>query len=398
MLYRKDEITGNELSQLGFGCMRLPRGPFGIDMTKSEEIIRYAIDNGVNFFDTAWMYNGSEDALGTIIKKLGVRDKIYLTSKLPWITAKKEADLERYLTESLSRLQTDYIDYYFMHMLTDYTAWERLISWGIIDKIDAWKKSGKIRSIGFSFHGSPSDYMKILNSYDWDITLIQYNYSDENFQAGVRGLRAASKRGIPVVIMEPLLGGRLANALPDKAALELSHANKVSGIARTPAEWAFDWIWNQPEPTVVLSGMSNLNMVQENITSASRAEPGFLSEKELSAIEAARRIWNASNKINCTGCGYCMPCPAGVNIPGCFSSYNTSYSHGLIAGIRSYFMSTSLLNNPQIASKCVKCGRCEKLCPQKLPIINNLSDVKKRLEPLPMMMALVLARKITKKD
>ncbi|MDR0986590.1 MAG: aldo/keto reductase [Ruminococcus sp.] len=396
MIYRKDEISGNNLSQLGFGCMRLTRSAFGINMAKAEEIIKYAYEQGVNFFDTAYMYSGSEEALGTIINKLGIRDKVYLTSKLPWITAKKESDLDRYLNESLSRLSTSYIDYYFMHMLTDYTAWEKLLSWGVIDKIEEWKKAGKIRAIGFSFHGSYSDYMKILNAYDWDITLIQYNYSDPNFQAGVKGLRAANKRKIPVVIMEPLLGGRLANALPEKAAAEFKRAK--TNPVKTPAEWAFDWIWNQPEPTVVLSGMSSMEMVRENIISASRAEPGCLSDKDLAVIETVRKIWNESNKINCTGCGYCMPCPGGVNIPGCFASFNTSYSHGRVAGIRSYFMSTSLINNPQIASKCMKCGKCEKVCPQKLPIMSNLTEVKKRLEPFPVMAAMVIARKITKKD
>jgi predicted aldo/keto reductase-like oxidoreductase len=196
--------------------------------------------------------------------------------------------------------------------------------------------------------------------------------------------------------MEPLLGGRLANALPEKAAAEFKRANSNSGIQRSPAEWAFDWLWNQPEPTVVLSGMSNMDMVRENITSASRAEPGCLSDKDLAVIENVRRIWNESNKVNCTGCGYCMPCPGGVNIPGCFSSYNTSFSHGRVAGIRNYVMSTSLINNPQIASKCIKCGKCEKVCPQKLPIIQHLTEVKKRLEPFPVMAAMVIARKVMK--
>jgi predicted aldo/keto reductase-like oxidoreductase len=398
MLYRKDEITGNSLSQLGFGCMRLPRSAFGIDINKSEELIRLAIENGVNFFDTAYMYNGSEEVLGTIINKLDVRDKIYLTSKLPWIMAKKPEDLDFYLDESLSRLKTDHIDYYFVHMLTDYSAWEKLVSWGIIDKIEEWKKAGKIRSIGFSFHGSYSDYIKILNAYDWEMCILQYNYSDENFQAGIRGIRAAKKRDIPVVIMEPLLGGRLANALPEKALHEFHHANSATGINRTPAEWAFDWLWNQPEPTVVLSGMNSVSMVKENITSASRAKEGMFSESELTTIQKVCEIWNESNKVNCTGCAYCMPCPMGVNIPGCFASYNASFSQGYIYGLRSYFMSTSLLNNPQIASKCVRCGKCEKICPQKLPIMDNLSDVKKRLEPAPFMLAMLLSRKFTGKD
>jgi predicted aldo/keto reductase-like oxidoreductase len=396
MIYRKDNKTGKNLSQLGFGCMRFPRNTFGIDMAKTEELIRTAVDGGVNYFDTAWMYGGSEEALGTIIKKLGIREKIYITSKLPWIAAKKAADLDRYFEDSLKRLQTDYIDYYFCHMLTDFSAWETLVSWGILTKIDDWKRSGKIGAIGFSFHGAYDDFMQILNAYDWDICLIQYNYSDENFQAGVKGLRAAHEKGMPVVIMEPLLGGKLA-ALPEKAERIFRKANAEADITRTPAEWAFDWIWNQPEPTVVLSGMSNLDMLNENIASASRANVNCLSENDLSVIENVRAVFNESNKINCTGCGYCSPCPAGVNIPGCFSSYNISYARGWVQGLRNYMMSNSLMNNPQIASRCIKCRKCEKVCPQKLLISKLMTDVKKRLEPAPLMFGMKIARNIIKK-
>jgi predicted aldo/keto reductase-like oxidoreductase len=397
MIYREDKKTGNTLSQLGFGCMRFPRNTFGIDMTKSEEIIRYAAENGVNYYDTAYSYNGSEEALGTIIRKLGIREKVFISTKLPWISAKSPADLDRCFAESLSRLKTDYIDYYFMHLLTDYAAWEKLVGWGIKERIAEWKRSGQIRAVGFSFHGSQADFLKILNAYDWDICLIQYNYSDENFQAGVTGLRAAHEKGMPVVIMEPLLGGRLANSLPEKALKEFSRANAEINIDRSPAEWGFDWIWNQPEPTVVLSGMNELSMIEENIRSASRAEAGFLSERELIAIETVRRIWLERNKINCTGCGYCMPCPSGVNIPGCFSCYNSSYIHGFGTGFKSYLMSTSQFSSPHGASTCVHCRRCEKVCPQKIAISDRMNDVKKRLEPPPLALLIKLMRRKNKK-
>jgi predicted aldo/keto reductase-like oxidoreductase len=393
MIYREDKKTGNKLSQLGFGCMRFPHSGFGIDMAKSEEIIRYAIDNGVNYFDSAYTYSGSEEALGTIIKKLGVRDKVFITSKLPWMMVKNAPDIDRFFAESFERLKTDYIDYYFMHILTDFGAWEKLVAWGIKERIEQWKKTGKIRAIGFSFHGAYDDFIKILNDFDWDICLIQYNYFDENFQAGVKGLRAAHDKGIPVVIMEPLLGGRLVNNLPEKAVHVFKNANEELGAKRSPAEWGLDWVWNQPEPTVVLSGMSSLPMVEENIRSASRAEVGCLSTQELTVIESVRKIWNANNKINCTGCGYCMPCPKGVNIPGCFSCYNTSYAQGFFTGLRLYMMTTAQMNTPQGASACVHCHRCERTCPQKIAISDRMTDVKKRLEPAPVAFLTRMVRK-----
>jgi predicted aldo/keto reductase-like oxidoreductase len=239
--------------------------------------------------------------------------------------------------------------------------------------------------------------MQILSAFDWDVTLIQYNYSDENFQAGVRGLKAAHEKGMSVIIMEPLLGGRLANALPEAATQMFNRENTEDGINRTPAEWAFDWIWNQPEPTVVLSGMNSLDMLIENITSASRAKPGCLTAHDLAVIAGVREIWDKSNKVNCTGCGYCSPCPYGVNIPGCFSSYNISYSRGYAEGLKSYFMSNSLLNSPQTASKCIACHRGEKFCPQKLPIPELLLKVRKRLEPAPFIWGMSIARKFMKK-
>ncbi|GHV83464.1 aldo/keto reductase [Spirochaetia bacterium] len=394
MKYRQDLRSGRELSALGFGCMRFPK-VFGgaIDIKKTDALIMDAIKNGVNYFDTAWMYPGSEDALGTILANNGARKQVYIATKLPVLFCKNGADFDRYFNESLKRLKTDYIDYYLMHMLTDFASWEKLKSFGIENWITQKKKSGEIKQIGFSFHGSLGEFIKILNDYDWEFCQIQYNYSDENYQAGVGGLKAAAAKKIPVIIMEPLLGGKLANNLPNAASQVFNKANP----ARSVVGWALGWLWDQSEVTVVLSGMSTQNQLTENLAIAQDFEAGCLTENDRAVYLEVKNVFNASYKIHCTGCNYCMPCPKGVNIPGCFSAYNSSYLISHIEGFKQYLTSTAATSvENHCASMCVECGKCEEHCPQHLPIRNNIKAVRRRLEPLYFRFILSVTRGVLK--
>ncbi|MDR0290923.1 MAG: aldo/keto reductase [Treponema sp.] len=377
MQYRVEKKSGNRLSVLGFGCMRFPRHIAGIDMRKSEEMGMRAIEGGLNYFDTAWMYPGSEEALGTIFEKNNARKKIFITTKLPVFMLKSSADFDKYFYQSLKRLKTDYIDYYLMHMITDMDQWVKLKSWGIEDWIAEKKKAGQIRQIGFSFHGSCADFLKIIDDYDWELCMIQYNYSDENFQAGVTGLKKASEK-MPVVIMEPLLGGRLATGLP-KEAVEIFKKLKP-GLS--PAAWALNWVWNQGEVALLLSGMGSIAQLDENLNLAATACAGMLGEPELEAYKKSLEVINRACKIGCTGCNYCMPCPKGVNIPGSFSAYNAIYSMGYVAGMHQFVTSTGLTSERSGSpSQCGQCGKCETHCPQNLPIMKHLGQVARRMEP-----------------
>lgn len=386
MQYRKDPRSGNQLSQLGFGCMRFSdnlASSFGLSLKKNtfdekkiENLLVEAVDKGINYFDTAYLYAGSEEFLGATLKKYGLRDKVYIATKLPTMFAKKAEDLDKYFDIELERLQTDHIDYYLFHMLSDMDSWNALCSWGVKEWIAGKKASGQIRQIGFSFHGAQDVFLKLLDAYDWDFVQIQYNYSDENFQAGTTGLKAAAAKGIPVMIMEPLLGGRLATGLPEKAVKRF--AQEAKDI--TPGAWGLNWVWNHPEVTVVLSGMNEEAQLGENVRTADAAVPGMLTDSDLAVYDDVRKIFNDSYKIHCTGCHYCMPCPAGVNIPGCFSAYNTWNAISKSTGSMQYGMTTLLSGDPAYAGLCKKCGACEKKCPQHLPIRENLEEVRNAME------------------
>ena len=366
----------DNISSLGFGLMRLPKKGNGFDIPEIEKEIRYAIENGVSYFDTAYIYPGSEEVFGEVLERIGARDKINIASKLPHYMIKNEEDLEKKFQEQLMRLRTDHIDYYLMHMLPDISTWNSLVERGVIGWINKAKESGKIRRIGFSYHGSTQRFSEILNAYEWDFCQIQYNYLDENSQAGRRGLMEASQKGIPVIIMEPLRGGRLVNNLPKEA----EKAMAASGHNWSNAEWGLRWLMSQPEVTTVLSGMNSLDMVCENIRIASETEVNSLTEDDFSVYETIKAAIEAKVKVGCTGCGYCMPCPMGVDIPGCFRAYNASYIDGYANGIREYFMNTAMKKDKTMASLCVKCGQCEKKCPQGIKIRDELVKVKKRYE------------------
>ena len=376
MQYRTDPKSENSLSVLGFGCMRFPRGiNVKIDRDKTEAMLLSAIENGVNYFDTAYVYAGSEEIVGDILYKNAVRDKIYLATKLPHTQCKSYEDFDRFFAIQQQRLHTDWFDYYLIHNLSSTTGWERLVELGIERWIEEKKASGQIRQIGFSFHGSQDTFLSLLDLYDWDFCQIQYNYLNENYQAGRKGLVRAHEKGMPVIVMEPLLGGKLASGLPKKAV-------KLFQGGGSPAEWGLRWLWDQPEVTVVLSGMSSDEQLADNLQAAEKASVP-LSEQEKKTIASVISIVNESFKIPCTGCNYCMPCPQGINIPGCFASYNASSAMGFITGISQYMNNIGALDPEKNLSprKCVNCGACKEKCPQHIDIPKELERVARKFEP-----------------
>ena len=386
MNYRTDD----NLSILGFGCMRFTKKGTQIDYPKAEKEIMYAVENGVNYFDTAYAYPGSEECLGRIIDENGVRDRVNIATKLPQYLIRSMKGVEKTFAEELSRLRTDHIDYYLMHMFTDISEWEKLKAMGIGDWIAARKADGSIRQIGFSYHGDTDMFLKILNAYDWDFCQVQYNYLDENSQAGRRGVEAAAEKGIPVIIMEPLRGGKLVN-LPVDALREL----RESGKGYTPAELGLRWLWDQSGVTVVLSGMNSSEMVAENIRIASDAEAGSFTEKDRELVDSVKRIIREKEKVGCTGCRYCMPCPQGVDIPGTFHYYNLMYIEGKKTGVRmEYARNVGLQKDAGFASKCVGCGKCEQHCPQSIHIRDMLKEADRDLRPLPYRIGMGIARKV----
>jgi len=383
MLYREDK-KGNKLSALGLGCMRFP-----MSKKETETLVLAAIEGGINFFDTAYVYPNSEVPLGEILAKHDKRKDVFIATKLPIVRCKSVADFDRVFDEQLKRLKTDYIDYYFMHAVSGYPQWEALREKGIEDWIAKKKSSGQIRQIGFSYHGIYEDFLKILDSYPWDFTMIQYNYFDENYQAGKKGLLAAAEKGMAVFIMEPLLGGGLATGLPKQATEKFAKANPDI----SPADWAFWWLWNQPEVTVAVSGMKSKEIVAANL----RAVEAFrnLTQDELAVYDEVKEIFQKSFKYKCTGCNYCLPCPMGINIPACLTAYNTSYGQGFVRGAILYATTTAIISKkPNSPRNCNGCGKCEKICPQSIPIREALKKVGKRFESAPLRAVFGIVRKV----
>jgi len=375
MHYRQDKY-GNKLSVLGFGCMRFPKKAGRIDMRETEREILTAIEGGVNYFDTAYIYPGSEAALGEILERNQMRDRVYIATKLPHYLIKSKDMLEKLFQEELRRLRTDHVDFYLMHMLTDPETWARLLALGIADWLQEKKKSGAIRQVGFSYHGNSEVFCRLLDAWEWDFCQIQYNYMDEHTQAGRRGLHHAHKKGIPVIIMEPLRGGKLVNRLPEEAKRIFASYR----VSHTPAQWALRWLWDQPEVTVVLSGMNSDEMVRDNIHTASTTEAGALTDEDKAMLQQVVRAINSKMKVGCTGCAYCMPCPKHVDIPGTFAAYNRRYQEGRFWGFVDYVICTMLRKNSTAASNCIGCGKCEKHCPQNIPIREKLQEAQKELE------------------
>ena len=387
MQYRKNR-QGEPISILGYGCMRFTKKGNSIDIDKAEKEVMEAIRGGVNYLDTAYIYPGSEVALGEILKRNHCREQVSIATKLPQYLIKSEAALDKYFNEQLSRLQTDYVDYYLMHMLTDIAAWEKLCKLGIKEWIAKKKEEGKIKNLGFSFHGNTEMFRQILDAYDWDFCQIQYNYMDEHSQAGRKGLQAAAEKNIPVIIMEPLRGGKLVDLLPEKAKKLIADNERK----RTPAEWAFRWLWNQPEVTCVLSGMNSLAMVEENVQIASSAEAGAFTKEDFALIEAVKQEINSNIKVGCTGCSYCMPCPKGVDIPTAFRCYNRMYTENKKAGRFEYAQIVALQKEMSDMGRCIECGKCESHCPQHIEIRRELKEARKHLLPWYYVVIIKIAR------
>jgi len=378
MQYRVDPKSGNELSALGLGCMRLPMRLGAIDQEAVEALVASAVEQGVNYFDTAYLYPGSEEALGAALAKLGVRERVYVATKLPHGKVRSAADLDRFFSTSLERLQTGYVDYYLVHNVTSLAQWERLVALGVEDWVAARRADGSIRRIGFSFHGTLPEFRKLLDAFSWDFVQIQYNYVNENYQAGREGLQLAASRGLPVVIMEPLLGGKLATGLPKAARRVFEQADPGA----TPASWALRWLWDQPQVTVVLSGMNAAAQLDDNCATAARSLPGCLTAQEHAAVDAVREEFRRTYRVPCTGCNYCMPCPKGINIPASFAAYNESFSMGLVTGVMHYAISAGGGGEQlHLASDCVGCGACVRKCPQGIDVPAELKAVRRRLEP-----------------
>ncbi|MBQ2927804.1 MAG: aldo/keto reductase [Oscillospiraceae bacterium] len=375
MNYRLDKY-GNPLSILGYGCMRFPRKQGKIDMAVTESLIRLAVENGVNYFDTAYIYPGSEAAVGEILEKTGLRSRVNIATKLPHYLIKNREGLDRLFAEELRRLRTDHVDYYLMHMLNDIDTWERLKAMGIEEWIAEKKRSGAIRQVGFSYHGGSEMFCKILDAYDWEFCQVQYNYLDEHSQAGRRGVAYAHQKGIPVIIMEPLRGGRLVQLLPERAKQLFAQQS----VKRSPAEWGLRWLWDQEAVTVVLSGMGEESMLRENMDIAAHVSAGELTEADRDLYAQVVQAINEGVKVGCTGCGYCQPCPKGVDIPGAFAAYNRWHGEDKAGAFMDYLKCTTLRKNATAAGNCIGCGKCEQHCPQGIPIRQELKEVQKTFE------------------
>lgn len=375
MQYRSFGKLDWKASALGFGCMRLPaldgkpNSP-NIDETQAIGMLRHAIDSGVNYIDTAYPYHAgqSEVLVGKALLD-GYREKVKVATKMPpWMVNAPE-DFDRILDEQLKKLQTDHIDFYLLHAL-NLDRWHNVIlKHGLLARAEAALADGRIRHLGFSFHDKFENFGEILDGSPlWSFCQIQYNYMDTENQAGTRGLKMAADKGLAVVIMEPLMGGRLVDP-----PAEIKRSMESFPVRRAPADWALQWLWDQPEVTVVLSGMSAMAEVEENLGSADRSRIHAFGEAEQTLIEQARKIYQARVAIPCTACQYCMPCPNGVNIPANFYYFNFANLYDNLTDAR---VRLQLFVPPeQRASACIQCGLCEDLCPQKIPISDWMPKV-----------------------
>lgn len=375
MKYRTLGKSQEKVSILGFGCMRLPvidGDTAKIDEGKAIPMVRHAIDQGVNYIDTAFPYHGemSESFVGKTLKD-GYREKVNLATKLPSWLIESESDMKKYLDIQLDRLQTDSIDFYLIHAL-NHAYWENLKKHRLFDFIEWALKQKKIKHIGFSFHDDVELFKKIVDSYDWEFCQIQYNYLDENYQAGKEGLEYASQKGLGIIIMEPLRGGNLVTGLPG----EVINTFKNADTKMDPAEWGLKWLWNDPKIDIVLSGMSTMEQVKSNIQYANEAEANGFSTKNLETINQVKSIFNHKKLIPCTACEYCMPCPSGVNIPKNFHFYNEYYRFDTEKARKAAKFTYSISVKPEeVSSLCIECKACETHCPQNIEISKELKKV-----------------------
>jgi predicted aldo/keto reductase-like oxidoreductase len=382
MLYREMGKTGEKVSILGFGCMRLPiRGSYvKIDVEKASNILNYALDQGINYLDTAYPYHGistshggnSEIFLGEYLTESSRRDEVYLATKLPTWRLENEGDMENFLTQQLKRLQTDYIDFYLLHSLKE-KQWFHLEDLGVLEFLDQAVSDGRIKYTGFSSHDETDFIKEVVDSYQWDMCQIQYNYLDENIQAGKEGLNYAAEKGLGVVVMEPLKGGVLADYVPS----EVQKIWDNAPLKRTPAEWAFSYLWDIPEISVVLSGMNTMEQLQENLQTAENGLPRSLTPKEIKLMEEVKEVYHGKISVECSKCGYCMPCPSGINIPQCLSYLNQAGMFEDYSEVKNqyYFM----LKDTEMAGNCLECGLCEELCSQHIHIREELKKVARKM-------------------
>lgn len=395
MQYRKMPNGEDQLSALGFGCMRLPTRFGGaastaIDKERATGLIRGAIDAGVNYLDTAWPYHmgASESFLGDSVLTDGYREKVFLATKLPCFLIRKADAMQNIFDKQLSKLNTDYIDYYLAHSL-DGKTWAAMKGLGIKAFMDKIKAEGKVRHMGFSFHGKKEDFMRIVDEYPWDFVQVQYNIIDEKFQAGIEGITYAAKKGMGVIVMEPVRGGTLVDKIPT----EVKRIYDASGVNRSAADWAFRWIYDNPDVTVVLSGMNTQAQVEENIRVASESLPNGMSEKERAVVDTVKQTYLRLLAVGCTGCAYCMPCPAGIDIPAALKSLNNFYMFDKMGARFDHMRFAGMGSTDGKAhwtSTCTDCGKCEKKCPQNIPVRETFLQVQKVLET-PMMKVMAVA-------
>jgi uncharacterized protein len=374
MIYRKLGKTGIDLSNLGFGCMRLPvldHKPEKIDYPLSKKLLHYAIDNGINYVDTAYFYHASvfsqrgesEPFVGEALSG-GWRQKVHLATKMPLFILHKKEQMEGYFKEQLERLKTDYFDFYLLHSLNG-EMWDRMKDLGVREFLDKKVAEGKIRFPAFSFHGKAEDFIRICDEYDWTYAQIQYNYMDIDFQAGYKGLKYAADKGIGIVVMEPLKGGKLAQKLP----AEMESVLKAYRIKRTPAEWALRYVWNEAGVSSVLSGMNSMEQVVENMQTANEGIPNSLTGDELLLFDTLRNTMNTRIKADCTECRYCMPCESGVEIPEVLAALNNAAIwNDPNPWLTGYFRVTGKAGN------CTACKECEGICPQGLPVSTFMNE------------------------
>ncbi|UCG43533.1 MAG: aldo/keto reductase [candidate division WOR-3 bacterium] len=381
MRYRNLGDSRIKVPALGFGAMRMPmlkarrdtKRRTGVDVEEAVRMMHRAFDLGASYFDTAYGYHQgwSEPVVGKALKSLP-RDRFMVATKMPVWLVSKPSDFNRLLRTQLRRLGTGYLDFYLLHALNK-QSFEKARDFGVLDFLEAQKRQGRIRHTGFSYHDRASNFRPILDAYEWELCQVQYNIVDTRYQAGQSGVRYAARRGIGVVVMEPLRGGDLVNRLPP----DIERIWSLLRPKRPPVEWALRWLWNQPEVSMVLSGMSSMGQLEQNAGIASRARKNSLTPEQLKAVSLVRAAYRRRIRVNCTNCGYCLPCPSGVDIPRNFSILN---DHGMFldspAAVTEYndWMSEDLR-----ASNCTGCGQCVPRCPQQIPIPEKLQQVHKKL-------------------
>ncbi|MFI3114609.1 MAG: aldo/keto reductase [Clostridia bacterium] len=384
MQYRKLDKTGEEISALGYGCMRFPTNFGKIDVDLAKEMIFKAIDSGVNYLDTAWFYHysDSESFLGKHILSTEYRKKVNIATKMPTPIVNKTSQFEEIFNSQQKKLNVDVIDFYLLHTLS-LKVYKKMLNLGVIDFMNSLKREKKIRYMGFSFHDNFENFIEIIDSYDWDFCQVQFNILDVNFQAGIKGIEYAKSKGISVFIMEPLRGGSLVSKIPK----EVQKIYDTADVKRTPANWALSFVLNHEAITMVLSGMSNLSDVLENVETAKNTLPNSLTKKEEEILTNVSDTFNKLMVVRCTGCKYCLPCPAGIDIPSAFTALNTK--NMFPSRLNEFIYLKSVCENakdgkPSWTKNCINCGKCEKECPQGIDIREKLKLVGKQIEkPIP---------------